>query len=54
MVFQGYMEGMIDLPMFACPRPLFKRGKVEVMFLEAVEEIISALSLWLQKEKGRI
>lgn len=30
---------------------LFKIGKVEVMFLEAVEEIISALSLWLQKGK---
>lgn len=34
--------------------PLFKRGKVEVVFLEALEEIISALSLWLQKGKGRI
>lgn len=54
LVFQEYMEEMIVLPVFACPRPLFKRGKVEVMFLEAVEEIISALSLWLQKGKGRI
>lgn len=34
--------------------PLFKRGKVLLVFLEAVEEIISALSLWLQKGKGRI
>lgn len=42
MVFRGYIEGMIDLPVFACPRSLFKRGKVGVVLLEAVEGIISA------------
>ena len=48
-----YQRDDLIIIMFACPRPLFNTGKLQVISLEALDGIIAVLSYWGWLQKGR-